>query len=299
MDVVVVGSINWDISVLTPRLPGPGETIQGTRHFAGPGGKGANQAVAAARLGARVALVGRVGDDENGKTLLAGLSSEGVDVSAVVTEPDLATGLAVITIDDAGENTIVASPGANAALSPADLAVHERLVSSARVVIAQLEVPTETVVAASRMTTGQFVLNPAPARQLPDELLSRVAVLVPNRSELGLLAGTAEPLNEEEVRSAAGRLRLPNATVVTLGEEGAFLMEAGTAERFPSPVVEAVDPTGAGDAFCGALAFSLSRCQSLHEAVRWATGAGAIAVTRHGAQSALPTRTEIEELLAR
>lgn len=266
---------------MTSRHPAPGETVLGTSHYAGGGGKGANQAVAAARLRARVGIVGRVGDDDVGRALISDLTDEGIDTTAVTIDPELPTGMALITIDSSAENTIVVSPGANMALLPDHLP--QRVIAEAAVVLAQLEVPVDTVTAAAQLSAGTFLLNPAPARPLPSELLARVDVLIPNRTELESL----------------GETQLPGATVVTLGREGALLIEGDETRRFPAPAVEAVDPTGAGDAFCAALAVSLSRGGGLAEAVERAVVAGALAATRPGAQAAMPTAAEVETLLAR
>ena len=283
MDIVVIGSINHDLTVVTPRHPAAGETVLGTAHYTGGGGKGANQAVAAARLGAGVAMVGRVGADDHGRALTASLAAEGVDVSTIGVDEEAPTGIAVITIDASAENTIVVSPGANSRLQPGHL--DHDLIGAATVVLAQLEVPLETVTEAARLCAGTFILNPAPARPLPDELLQRVDILVPNRSELA-------SLEEWGLDSAP-------VTVVTLGDLGAMLIADGDTTRLPAPEVEAVDPTGAGDAFCGALAFALSLGSSLREAVERAVVAGAIATTRRGAQAAMPTAGEVETLLGR
>jgi ribokinase len=298
-DVVVIGSVNRDISVMAPRLPRPGETIVGTGHFFGAGGKGANQAVAAARLGARVAMVGRVGADEHGESLVAGLVEAGVDTSAVGFDEDAGTGIAIITIDEDAENTIVGSPGANMRLRPEHVEQQRELISSASVVLTQLEVPTETVAAAAAMATGIFCLNPAPARSLDAQLLSEIDVLVPNRSDLGILTGNGEPEGSEDAATLAHRLETGGAVVVTLGADGAVVVDGDDTLSVPSPTVEPVDPTGAGDAFCGALAYRLSLGASLRDAVRWAVAAGALATTRYGAQTAMPSREEVEALLAR
>ncbi len=291
-DIVVIGSINRDLTVVTASLPKPGETVMGRRHYSGGGGKGANQAVAAARLGSRVAMVGRVGDDEHGTTLRTALQDEGIDVAGIGVDPELPSGLAVITVDDNAENTIVVSPGANARLSPEHL--DSELVAGAQVVLAQLEIPLETVSAAARIATGIFVLNPAPAQQLPDELLAGVDILVPNRPELSVLTGRDEPITVEAATAAAASLRHGGPTVVTLGAAGALVVEGDERVLVPAPVVDPVDPTGAGDAFCGALAVSLSRGTDLVDAVTMAVVAGALATTRPGAQSAMPTALEVE-----
>lgn len=292
-DIVVIGSINHDLTVVTSRLPTPGETVLGTSHYSGGGGKGANQAVAAARLGAKVAMAGRVGDDEYGRSLVQALADDGVDVSAVDIDDKEPTGLAVITVDVDAENTIVVSPGANMRLLPAHL--DRDLVGKAPIVLAQLEVPLDTVTAAATIATGTFILNPAPGRSLPRDLLERVDILVPNRPELGVLSGGDEPGTVAAVEQAARSLGL-SAVVVTLGAEGALLVTEGGAVPVAAPEVMAVDPTGAGDAFCAALAQGLSVGMDLPRAVERAVVAGALATTRPGAQTAMPTLDEVESL---
>jgi ribokinase len=297
-DVVVIGSLNRDISVLAPRLPVPGESVTGREHFFGPGGKGANQAVAAARLGARVAMVGRVGADDYGAALVAGLEKERIDVSAIVVDEAAPTGIAVITIDDGAENTIVVSPGANMRLTSDDVQHSVDVIAAAPVVLVQLEVPMEAVLAAAEAATGVFCLNPAPARPLPLALLDRIDLLVPNRSELAILADSTEATDVSEAIATARGLGHRGATVVTLGGDGAVIVDGDRATEVSSPDVAAVDPTGAGDAFCGALASQLSKGRSLGEAVEWAVAAGALAVTRRGAQDAMPTLEEVEALVS-
>lgn len=298
VDVVVIGSLNRDLSVVTPRLPRPGESVTGTEHFYGPGGKGANQAVAAARLGASVGMVGRVGNDEHGAALVRGLRAEDIDVSGIGVDAETGTGIAVITIDEHAENTIVISPGANMRLDPVHIEEHYELISGASVVLAQLEIPTETVLATARITSGLFCLNPAPARPIPDDLVEWIDILVPNRSELGILAGVDEPSSVDDAVSAARRMGRGGPTVVTLGDEGAVLVDGDEVTVVPAPDVQPVDPTGAGDAFCGALAHFLSSGRTLEESVARAVAAGAVAVTRRGAQSAMPTLEEVEALLS-
>lgn len=296
-DVIVIGSVNNDVTVMTPRLPRAGETVVGTRHFIGPGGKGANQAVAVARLGGKVGLVAVVGSDELGESMRAGLGEDGVDVSAVGIDPGASTGIAVITVDSAAENTIVVSPGANHLLTPDVISRNAAAISSARVVVAQLEVPIDAVLAAAEVSTGIFCLNPAPAQTLPSELLERVDVLVPNRSELSVLAGRDEIVRTADVPAAARAIRSNGTTVVTLGSDGAVLVSRDSIETFEALPVDAVDPTGAGDAFCGALAYSLSRGDDIEDAVAFSSAAGALAVTRPGAQAGMPTLAEVEALL--
>lgn len=296
-DVVVVGSLNHDLTLRVPRQPHPGETLLGYDRYSGPGGKGANQAVAAARLGSRVAMIGRVGRDPEGRGLFESLIEAGVDVSGVVLDDQAATGMAVIVLDDSAENAIVVIPGANARLRPQDVDAAGAEIETASVVLAQLEVPVEAVAAAAEHTRGRLILNPAPARPLPDDLWRRVDVLVPNRSELGRLAGVATPHGHDEVAAAVRRLPRQGATVVTLGAEGVLVVDGEEVVPVASPAVEAVDTTGAGDAFCAALAAALSAGASVVEGARWAAAAGALATTALGARAALPTRAEVERLL--
>lgn len=281
-DVIVVGSVNQDISVAVPSIPVPGETVLGTSLTVSPGGKGANQAVAAARLGARTSMVGRVGNDTAGHAMLDNLTGNGVDVSKIEYVLDAPTGTALISVDDAGENAIVVAPGANATLTADEL---PGLVGS--VLLLQLEIPIETVVAAARDFSGTVVLNPAPAQPLPDELWEYVDVLVPNRGELSALTGIDDPI--EAARSIVG----PRWVVVTLGADGALAVDRDNSISVPAPTVQVVDTTGAGDAFCGALAAELAAGLDVPGAVMTAVAASSHAVTRHGAQAALPTRSDL------
>lgn len=283
VDVVVVGSINQDVSVTVPAIPSAGETVLGGALAITAGGKGANQAVAAARLGARVTMVGRVGDDAAGHAMLDNLTSNGVDVSKVEYELDSPTGTALISIDQNGENSIVVAPGANATLTPESLPG-----LSGKVMLLQLEIPLETVVAAARDFSGTVILNPAPARGLPEELLEYVDVLVPNEGELAAITGILDPV--EAARSLVG----PRWVAVTRGERGALLVDRDNAISIEAPAVEAVDTTGAGDAFCGALAAELARGSDVEAACATAVRAGAHSVTRLGAQAGLPLRADLE-----
>lgn len=281
-DVIVVGSINQDVTVTVPAIPQAGETVLGGALSISPGGKGANQAVAAARLGARVTMVGRVGNDPAGHAMLDNLTANGVDVSKVEYELDTATGTALISVDSQGENSIVVAPGANATLQPDSLPG-----LSGKVLLLQLEVPMDTVVAAARDFSGTVVLNPAPAQALSEELLEYVDVLVPNEGELAAVTGIIDPV--DAARSLVG----PRWVAITRGERGALLVDRDHAITIEAPAVEAVDTTGAGDAFCGALAAELARGADVEAACATAVRAGAHAVTRMGAQSALPTRAEL------
>ena len=296
-EVAVVGSVNQDLVLDVERFPDPGETVLGRGLARGGGGKGANQAVAAARLGRRVALVGRIGDDADGTWLWEALAGEGLDLSALVTTAEGPTGLAVIEVDPSGENRIVVTPGANHLVTIDDLDRAAAVLDGAAVILAQLEVPVEVIEAlARRPRRGRLVLNPAPA--LPVDLAG-VDVVVPNRTELAVLVGAEPAVGIDEVvdqlRSLADP---PDGAVVTLGSEGALVVEglAGGRPRIeavPARPVTAVDTTGAGDAFCGGVADALCGGADLVEAARWATVVAAAAVTRPGAWSALPRRAEL------
>jgi ribokinase len=292
--VAVVGSLNLDLVIRVAELPGPGETVSGGDLFRNPGGKGANQAVAAARLGRRVAMVGCVGDDQAGHELLASLEAAGVDGSRVRVVEGVPSGTACITVSEDGENQIVVSPGANARLTPDDVAA-AAAVRSAAVTLLQLEVPLETVAAAARTAGGRVVLNPAPVRALPAELLGRIDVLVPNRVELARLAGGPVPRTVEQAAELAGRLG-GRAVVVTLGADGALVVEDGRAGHVPAVPVRPVDTTAAGDAFCGGLADALAGGSGLQEAARRAVRVAAAACLRPGAQASLPTPAELATL---
>jgi len=293
-EIVVVGSLNLDTTARVGHLPRPGETVLGTGHSTDTGGKGANQAVAAARLGRQVAMVGRVGDDDAGRHIASVLEHEGV--AARLSVDDTApTGMAFITVDGVGENMIVVSPGANATLSILDIERAADLIAGARVLLLQLEVPLEVVHHAAALCRGTVILNPAPALELPAGLLESVDVLVPNRTELATLTG-ARPAETVEDIARQIDLMPVGAGVVTLGSDGALIRADGETTAVPAPAVVAVDATAAGDAFCAGLADGLAGGAGLLEAVRWAVRVGAVTVTRPGAQSALPTAAEVDAL---
>ncbi|XOB98235.1 ribokinase [Deinococcota bacterium DY0809b] len=296
--VLVVGSLNMDLVVPVPRHPKPGETVVGgdLRRF--PGGKGANQAVAAARLGARVRMIGRVGADAYGAELKRGLEAEGIE-TADVAELDAPTGVALIGVSEDGQNAIVVSPGANARLRPEDLAP-ERF-AGAGVAVLQLETPLATVRRAAelgRAAGARVLLNAAPAQALPEGLLKAVDLLVVNEFEAAQVAGAREPEGPEEALALARELarRVPVA-VVTLGARG--LVWAGVEGEgvLPAFEVRAVDTTAAGDAFVGGLAAALAAGEPLQPALRFASAAGALAATRPGAQPSLPNKEAVETLL--
>ncbi len=283
--IVVVGSVNRDLVATTDSLPAPGETVLGA-HFETAGGKGANQAVAAARLGAEVAFVGRVGDDEAGRMLAAAFRVEGVNAELLTVTDQAPTGLAVITVDGSGENTIVVSPGANDLVGLQDVAAASSLLRSASVTLLQLEIPMRSATLAALTAGGMVILNAAPAQPLADELIGAVGVLVVNRSELAELTGSENP-------RMASVLPVPT-TVVTLGADGAALVMEEEVTVYPAPRVEVVDTTGAGDAFCGALAAGIEAGLEIQAAVPRAVISGALATTAKGARSAMPTAAELD-----
>ena len=264
-------------------------------HFTAMGGKGANQAVAAARLGRSVAMMGVVGRDLSGDRMVAALDAAAVDTTFVVRSDD-PTGMALITVSRSGDNTIVVSAGANAVADLSHVAAASETVASAAVTMLQLEIPMPAVAAAAEAAGGIVVLNPAPAAWLDRPLLDRVDVLVPNETELGMIAGTKAPAAPEEAAAMASTVAGPGSIVVTMGEVGAVVVDDQGWEHIPTPSVQAVDPTAAGDAFCAGLADGLARGLTVREAARWAVLCGAITVTRYGAQSALPTRLEVETM---
>ena len=290
--VVVVGSLNMDYVVRVPRLPAPGETVSGDDVFRNPGGKGANQAIAAARLGQRVAMIGRVGDDDAGRTLIDALRSEGVDVSTIVVDADGPSGAAFIPVAPDGENQIVVSPGANARLTHDDVDAGRSLLRSAKVVLAQLEIPFAAVQAAASSAGGTVILNPAPAQAVPEGLVSSADVVVPNRIELARLTGSDMPRSADDVALAAADLPVASV-VVTLGADGALVIEGDEVTPIAPTPVRAVDSTAAGDAFCGGLADGLARGEDLLSAARWGARVAAIACTKRGAQASLPTRDAV------
>jgi len=300
--IVVVGSLNMDLVVRVPRMPQPGETILGSDFQTIPGGKGANQAVAAARMGASVTMIGCVGDDSFGKTLVSNLEHEGIDTSHVKVNQQASSGIAMITLDEGGQNSIVVASGANMLLTPADIRAAWASLNNVDVVVMPLEVPLACIFEATQLAKEngvQVVLNPAPAQPLPVELLRQVDVLVPNETETGLLSGM-EVGTQEQAERAAQRLLKEGvgAVVLTLGSRGALLVEEGAqAKVFEAHPVNVVDTTAAGDAFVAALAVGISEGAGLERATMMANAAGALAVTKMGAQPSMPVREEVFALL--
>lgn len=297
MSILVFGSINMDLVARVPRLPVPGETLTGSTFVTVPGGKGANQAVACARLGAQTLMVGRVGEDVFGKSLRQHLHSEGVIVDGVQLAPGIPSGVAVIAVSDSGENEIIVIPGANGQVGPTDLETLRASIDSAKIMLLQLEVPMESVLAAARLGHEQgltVILDPAPAQSLPAELFSLVDILTPNTTEASELVGF--PVNTvENAEKAAQKLcqRGVPAVVIKMGSEGALSMMGQSSQYWEPFKVKVVDTVAAGDAFNGALAVALSESLPFAEAARWGMAAGALAVTKPGAQEAMPYREEL------
>jgi ribokinase len=299
-EVFVVGSINQDFVLSVKRRPEPGETVTNARLSKSNGGKGANQAAAAALLGADVEFLGRVGDDSLGESLVRALADKGVDTSLTRAVPDYSTGTAFITVTPDGENAITVAPGANRSLSRDDVEDATDSIADARVLVAQMEIPPEVVLRAVEVGTEHGtrpLVNLAPPTQVARELLEKVDPIVINEHEAAFLL-------EEKVEGVDGALSAapkllalgPRSVVITLGRDGAVFSDAESTKHLSSPEVEVVDTTGAGDAFVGALAALLARDASLEEAVAYAVRAGAAAVTKEGAQGALPTPDTVEAL---
>ena len=302
MSVVVIGSINCDVITYAERAPRPGESLTGDRYIMNPGGKGANQAVAAARQGARVAMLGAVGQDAHGAALLAALQADGIDTHAVERIAGTPSGTAAILLRPDGENSIVVIPGANHALTPERVRAQADRLRQARVVVAQLECPLDAVteaLAIAREAGAVTVLNAAPVQPLGDALLGQLDWLVVNEIEAAALAGMPVP-GPAEARAVAEQLRRrgPRQVLVTLGAEGLVLAGPEGTLALPAPRVQAADTTGAGDTVVGALAAALAAGRPLREALTRAQAAAALAVTRLGTQSAMPTAAEVDRLVA-
>lgn len=299
--ILVIGSSNTDMIIKVPRIPHPGETVLGGEFITAAGGKGANQAVGAARAGGAVTLIARVGDDMFGRRAVEGLQKDGICVDHVVRCPQSPSGVALILVQAGGQNSIAVAPGANAKLSAAD--VHRAVAAfhGATAVLLQLETPLATVADAAELAAHHqvpVILNPAPAQPLPNDLLQRVSILTPNEAEATALSGI-EVHDEATAAQAAARLRHRGVAtvIITLGALGAFVVGAKVQQLVPGFNVKAVDTTAAGDVFNGALAVALGEGKPMLEAVRFANAAAAISVTRLGAQPSAPTRLEIDRFL--
>ena len=297
--IVVVGSLNMDLVMRTPRVPVGGETLTGHAFSTLPGGKGANQTVACARLGARVAMIGRVGDDGFGHGMREGLAADGIDVSGVKPVPGMVTGVAMIIVEDIGQNRIILAPGANGVLSESDIDAQADTIRAASLLVVQLEIPLPAVqraVAIAHAAGVPVLLNPAPAAAFPEVIWSQLSFLVPNESEAALLAGF--PVKTVDDAFKAGRLfrqRGVACVLITLGEQGVAIIDDAGERHLPAQVVKAVDTTAAGDTFIGGFTAGLCEGMRLDDAVRLGQSASALCVTRFGAQPSIPYRRELAQ----
>jgi ribokinase len=301
--ICVVGAANLDLISYVPRLPRMGETLHGTRFHMGYGGKGANQAVMAAKLGAQVTMVNKLGRDVFGEGTLKNYREQGIDTTHVMFDETRFSGVAPIFVDDNAQNFIVIVPGANLGLSLADVHAAEPVITAADVLVCQLEVPVETTLEAFRVANSagvRTVLNPAPAEPLPDELLQLTDICAPNETESELLTGQpVRTLADAEAAARLLRARGPGVVILTLGERGALVVDRDTAEHIPAVKVDAVDPTGAGDAFIGSLAVYVADGLPLRDAVLRANAVAALSVTKIGTQVSFPQRANADAFLRR
>jgi len=277
-------------------LPVPGETVLGNSFIKTPGGKGANQAVAASKLGGEVSFVGCIGSDQEGEILRSSLKNANVNCDFLISRPEVSTGNAMIGVDAEGNNSIIVNSGANSALTQEDIVAAKEIVESAQVVLMQLEISTKCLEVAVEMASGIKILNPAPVVDISKKLLEKIDVLIPNRIELARLSNKESFENLDELEAAAKGLGI-QTVIVTLGSAGALLVSDKQTELISSPAVESVDTTGAGDAFCGSMAESLSRGLSFLESVEYSVTAGALSTTTYGAQISMPTRSEVDSFL--
>lgn len=296
--ILVIGSSNTDMVIKSPHLPAPGETVLGGTFFMAAGGKGANQAVAAARLGGKVTLIAKLGNDIFGQHALDLFKKERLDINAVIVDKKAASGVALINVDDKGENCIAVASGANANLLPADLKKSKSLIESASIVLMQLETPVETIRYAASIAAPKnktVILNPAPACNLPDDLYQYISIITPNEHEAGMLTGTTVR-NTDEAKKACEILNEKGVAtvIITLGAKGALIYHQNKFQQVNAPKVKAVDTTAAGDVFNGALAVALAENKTIKEAVQFACKAASIAVTRLGAQASAPYRKEVK-----
>lgn len=296
--ITVIGSSNTDMVIKTSRHPASGETILGGDFFMNPGGKGANQAVAAARLGGKVCFIAKTGDDIFGKQAKLGFEKEGINTRFVFSDKKNPSGVALITVDEKGENCIVVAPGANNNLMPTDVDQAREEILKSGIVLMQLEIPPETVVHAAEIASAagkKVILNPAPARELPDDLFEKLYALTPNETEAGILTGI-KVTDTDSAKKAAQILvsRGVQIVIITLGGKGAFYFDGHTHGIISVPKVNAIDTTAAGDIFNGALAVAFAEGLEIEKAVDMANKAAAISVTRLGAQSSAPYRKEIK-----
>ncbi len=296
--ITVIGSSNTDMVIKTSKLPVPGETILGGTFFMNPGGKGANQAVAASRMGGKVSFLAKTGDDIFGKQAKQLFESEGINTDFLFTDQESPSGVALITVDSKAENCIVVAPGANSNLRIADIEIAREVIMRSEIILMQLEIPLETVMYVADIANKagkKVILNPAPARELPDELLKKLYIITPNETEAELLTGIR--VSDMVTAEQAAKILFGKGikiVIITLGSKGAFYYSNDGFKIIPSPKVEAIDTTAAGDVFNGALAVAISEGLELEKAVDLANKAASVSVTRLGAQSSAPFRKEIK-----
>lgn len=299
--IVIIGSSNTDMVIKADKLPAPGETILGGVFMLNPGGKGANQAVAAARMGGNVTFIAKTGNDSFGKQSIERYKQEGIRTSHIFSDPDQPSGVALISVDAKGENCIVVAPGANNTLRPDDVSQAKAEIANAELLLLQLEIPLETVQYAASLADEKgvkVILNPAPAQPLPDSLLKCLHIIIPNRTEAEMLSGV-QVTDWASAQVAADRIgeKGVHTVVLTLGAMGAFIKDGTQYHRIEAIPAKAVDTTAAGDTFCGALSVGLSEGMDIVAAVKLACKASAISVTRMGAQASIPYRREIKDNL--
>lgn len=296
--ILVVGSANADLMIATPKLPNPGETVRGHDFLVAPGGKGANQAIAAARLGGDVGFIGSIGDDDFGRSIRKSLLDSGVDTARLCVRPNSATGVALIFSEACGENMIVIAAGANDFLLPADIDAAADAIAEASIIVCQFESPAATIerlVNAAKLSGVPVLLNPAPARRMADEMVDGIRFLVPNRQELAHLTGLpTRTLADVEAAAKALLVRGAESVIVTLGREGVLRASVAGARVFPAPIVEAVDTTGAGDTFVGGFAAEWCRTSDVDAAISFAQRAAAYSVTGRGAQASMPWLSDLD-----
>jgi ribokinase len=294
--IIVIGSANTDMVVKTDILPLPGETKLGGKFFMNAGGKGANQAVAAARLGGKVTFIAKVGNDIFGKQTLVNLHKENINIDYVFVDDDEPSGTALIMVNQRGENCIVVAPGANACLLPADIGI-VNVIASAEIILMQLEIPMETIAAVvkiAKINNLRVIINPAPAQTLDSELLQGLFLIIPNETEAAFLTGIT--VSDDASASEAADVFLKKGVqnvIITLGRQGAFFKNSNIRFTISAPTVNAIDTTAAGDTFCGALAVALTEGKEWDKAIKFAVEAASVSVTRIGAQSSVPYRKEI------
>lgn len=298
--ILVIGSANMDMVVFTGRFPQPGETVLGKQFAMFPGGKGANQSVCCARLGGKTLFLGKMGKDIFREKLSANMQNDGVNLDHLLVDAQEPTGVALITVDGSGQNEIVVASGSNMKLTAADIQAKKPLFSQAKIVLTQLEIPLETVIASAKLAKENnciFILNPAPGAALPAELFHLIDFLTPNETELEILSGMA--VSDKVSAATAAKCMLKKGVkniIVTLGEKGALLVNSTREKLIPTRRVPVVDTTAAGDAFNGAFAYSLANGTNVEEAIRFANTVASFSVTRKGAQSSMPSMNEIRAL---